>query len=71
MVGPVMFVAIIAFTLVLSAAFATWLARGFHAWWVERQPNLPFACYALGIVLGWLLLFFAPSYILYRIMGGA
>ncbi len=51
MVGPMMFFAIIAFTLVLSAAFATWLVRGFHTWWVERQPNLPFACYALGMIL--------------------
>ncbi len=70
MAGPVIFFATIAFTLVLSAAFATWLVRGFHGWWIERQPNLPFACYALGIILGWLLLFFAPSYIIYRLMGG-
>ncbi len=51
MAGPVIFFATIAFTLVLSAAFATWLVRGFHGWWVERQPNLPFACYALGMIL--------------------
>ena len=70
MAGPAMFVATIAFTLVLSAAFATWLVRGFHNWWIEHQPNLPFACYALGMVLGWLLLFFTPSYIIYRLMGG-
>ena len=70
MAGITMLVATLALTLVFSAVFATWLVRGFHNWWVEHQPNLPFACYALGIVLGWLLLFFAPSYILYRIMTG-
>ena len=51
MAGPVIFFTTIAFTLVLSAAFATWLVRGFHIWWVERQPNLPFVCYALGMIL--------------------
>ena len=70
MAGPAMFVATIAFTLVLSAAFATWLVRGFHNWRIERQPNLPFVCNAPSMVLGWLLLFSAPSYIIYRLMGG-
>ncbi len=32
MAGPAMFVATIAFTLVLSAAFATWLVHGFYNW---------------------------------------
>ena len=70
MAGPAMFIAITVFTLVLSAAFATWMVRSFHSWWVERQPDLPFACYALGMILGWLLLFLAPSYVAYRVMGG-
>ncbi len=69
MAGTLFMVVGMALTLVLSAVFATWLVRGFHNWWITRQPNLPFACYALAMILGWLMTFFAPSYFVYRLIG--